>query len=188
MKTIKTFLILGLFLLLYHSCKKEDKTPVLPPETQEGKHTFGCLIDNKVFINEGSYQDYGNLNIYNYPHEIIFNINMFNSKQNIHQFMGINIKKPIKVGLFYFNASECHASFINGIDYDPNACYYVTDTTQIVGTLEISKYDTIQKTLSGRFNFKAHKYYHTNSNGDTIMGNCDSIITVTQGRFDIHYY
>jgi hypothetical protein len=50
---MKTFfsIILSFICLSLHSCK-EDKTGIdaLPAATQEGKHTFGCLIDGKVFI------------------------------------------------------------------------------------------------------------------------------------------
>ena len=185
MKTNKTLLILGLFLLLYNSCKKENKTPVLPPETQEGKQTFGCLIDNKVFVNEGTY-DFGSGNIQLFHNTIGINLRayMVNSKQNIRQEILIVVKKTIKEGLYFFNASECNGYMID----EYTGCNYETDTNKVVGTLEISKYDTVKKNLSGRFNFKAHKFYHTNANGDTLKGTCDSIITITQGRFDILYY
>jgi hypothetical protein len=53
MKTLlKTTLLLAFsFLLISGSCKKEKTgTDALPPATQEGKNTFGCVINGKVFI------------------------------------------------------------------------------------------------------------------------------------------
>lgn len=40
-------LLVSLTMLL--SCHKEV-APKLPPETRSGAHTFGCLINGKVFV------------------------------------------------------------------------------------------------------------------------------------------
>ncbi len=50
-------LIIASFVLLSSSCRKpKPVNPVdqLPPETQAGANTFGCLIDGKVFIPKGN--------------------------------------------------------------------------------------------------------------------------------------
>jgi hypothetical protein len=187
MKKLHLFIAILLNMLLLIACRKKDTTPALPPETQEGRTTFGCLINNKVFVNEGSYQ-FGAPSFYsvNLQRGINLNAFMIDAKQNISQAIGISIQQTIKVGLYSFNSSSCQASFTNGFKKSVG-CYYTSDTTKDIGTLEITKYDTIQKILSGKFNFILHKIYHTTSNGDTIKGSCDSIITITQGRFDLRY-
>ncbi len=43
------FLILFLFTILY-CCSKEDNLGDLPPETQVGANTVGCLVNGKVLI------------------------------------------------------------------------------------------------------------------------------------------
>ena len=189
MKAFISISIIGFFLLLSDvSCKKTDSSPVMPPETQEGRSTFGCLINNSLFVNYGTSNLYGpNLEVYDVAQHFI-SIESYMKYDNHHyKFIGFVIKKPIKEGLYFFNSTESQAFFQIEID-DNSGCYYKTDTNKITGTLEISKSDTVKRILSGRFNFKAHKYYHTNAHGDTLKGTCDSIITVTQGRFDIHYY
>lgn len=53
-----TLLFLSLILLSTSSCKDDDDTPTnpvdqLPPATQTGENTFGCLLDGEVFIPSG---------------------------------------------------------------------------------------------------------------------------------------
>ncbi|SFF55548.1 hypothetical protein [Thermoflexibacter ruber] len=48
LKKSKMFLLLSILLTLY-GCEKKDLTE-LPPATQEGKNTFGCLINGKLFV------------------------------------------------------------------------------------------------------------------------------------------
>ena len=50
MKTLKRLLLLCLaLLLLANECKKENYD-TLPPETQEGKNTFGCYVNGELFV------------------------------------------------------------------------------------------------------------------------------------------
>ena len=52
----RTTLYLLISVLLSASHCKKDKTPEdqLPPETQTGAGTFGCLVNGNVFIPKGS--------------------------------------------------------------------------------------------------------------------------------------
>ncbi|WP_345073973.1 hypothetical protein [Hymenobacter fastidiosus] len=43
-------LLFTLGLLSAAACKKETEVDALPKATQEGKHTFGCLVDGKAFV------------------------------------------------------------------------------------------------------------------------------------------
>ena len=47
---------LALLLFTFSQCKKLKNNPVdeLPPETQTGANTFGCLVDGKAFTPGGS--------------------------------------------------------------------------------------------------------------------------------------
>jgi len=47
------FLFLALPLLLV-SCKKNDPVSALPPETQTGANTFGCLVNGQPWTPQGN--------------------------------------------------------------------------------------------------------------------------------------
>ena len=49
----------------------------------------------------------------------------------------------------------------------------------------MTKYDKINKIVSGDFNYKALKY--SSASSDILSNeNCDSIVNITEGRFDIN--
>ena len=48
-----SYLALTAALLLAASCKKDDPEAGLPPATQEGKNTAGCLINGQPFVASG---------------------------------------------------------------------------------------------------------------------------------------
>ena len=73
------------------SCNKNeipptDNPPQLPPETQTGANTFGCLVNGKVWLPKGGgllpgvFSDYGNGSIIlyanNYEYEDHINLNV----------------------------------------------------------------------------------------------------------------
>ena len=54
---MKHTLLIALVLtsLLFPQCKKnKNDEPALPPETQIGANTFGCLVNGKILIPQGS--------------------------------------------------------------------------------------------------------------------------------------
>jgi len=150
-----------------------------PSETQN--QSFGCLLNNKVWVNEGVPQ-YGVAGLQVYIDKNSFGITAVKYNNTLRQYFGFGASQPLKVGLYYFNSSKCSASFFD----IKQKCIFNTDSTLNWGTLEITKYDTIQKKVMGRFSFKAkrnHFYY----GADTIKYDKDSVITITDGRFNIMY-
>ena len=178
MKTNKIIIVVFSLVLFLISCKKRDMN-VLPAETQN--QSFGCLLNNKVWVNEGAMHfGQSGLAVSIYKNE--FSILADKSNNTIHQEFNFYINQPLKVGLFYLNKSNCYASMNDVV----TQCSFNTDSTLNTGTLEITKYDTVQKIVIGRFSFKALGYYYGGI--DTIKKHKDSIITVTEGRFNIKYY
>ena len=55
MKNLKLFTLIIMAIFALNSCKKE-KTGIdaLPPATQEGNDTFGCLVNGEAFTPKGS--------------------------------------------------------------------------------------------------------------------------------------
>ncbi|MDP4275216.1 MAG: DUF6252 family protein [Bacteroidota bacterium] len=168
--------LLFLLILTYSCCKKND---TLPPETQEGKNTFGCLVNNNLWLKGGGLSyPYSNLSIF--IDKNFFSINALKIGDQTNQTVNIYIHSPLNVGIYDLNNYNHSGRFLDKIDN----CYYKTDSLSATGTLEITKYDTINKIVSGLFNFKALRY---NPDNNTIIENNDSSVQITQGRFDIKY-
>ncbi len=176
----KSVLYLALLTLTQCSKCKNDPAPSgeLPAATQEGKNTFGCLVNGKVWTPDGrtglmsnlvvSYEPDpvrgGNLNIsaYNYA-------GANNSKQTIQLSAGpifqvrtYSLDFPMTEGLANYydqgNASPCNRYFYNDVSYRR-------------GTLTLTRLDQSAGVIAGTFEFKIAK------------PGCDTV-RVTQGRFD----
>lgn len=163
-------LLLAFSFLLTTSMKcKKDSISIssenqLPPITQEGKNTFGFLLNGEVWVPKApllrskldlSYDPGykgGSLNIvaYKYEGDHIQQISIGNS----------NINQKGKYNLFvYFHD-------------DKTTCSYEVNSLIPVGEIIITNFDLNKKIISGTFSFKLEK-----DGCPTING--------TQGRFDM---
>ena len=161
-----------LFLSSFSSCEKENLNE-LPAETQSGKNTLGCMIGNELFLG-GYFPITGAIPLgAAYKRETkkisIYAYGKINNKAagiialNIdHQ--KIDSLQKIQIGYYskLSSASECFQySVIND------------------GEINLTKFDTINKIISGKFNFKgkcSDELFHFSGNDST---------QITQGRFDI---
>ena len=160
-----SFFICFIFL---NSCNLFHKNvdPSLPPITMEGKNTFGCLINGKVWIPTGDH--YSPPVSADFTSGKIISFNAFSTTPSIL----FGIKKP-NVGIFSLRDTSIAKVFYyekkvqNTISctYEP---YHVFD-----GSLIITKFDMKKSILSGTFQFS------------TYNPSCGDTIKVTQGRFDI---
>ncbi|MEO5944728.1 MAG: DUF6252 family protein [Ferruginibacter sp.] len=190
---MKNYRLLTLLILLFtislttSKCKK-NKTPAnpdeqLPPETQSGSNTFGCLVDGKVFLPK---RPFGALNpvltcyyeyIY-YPSPVGY-VFQVSASDNSSPSLPINLNilfdsSKIMVNKYFLqNGNKGYArgnyrKFTNNVLDD----YYTF--SQSSGELNIKKFDEINQIISGTFWFNA-----VNALGDTVH--------VTDGRFDMQY-
>lgn len=172
-----------LFLLLNSaSCDKNNDKDVLPPATQEGKNTFGCLINNVVWLPEG-YVTFPSPNLNADITETQFSIN---AKRSEGQYISIDIQQPLTVGTYYLKDSlysnktnKCYAVYGNQADNS----YFQTNSVSN-GVLEIMKYDPQRRIVSGNFRFVASKFKILGTNPANFK---DSTISIMEGRFDITY-
>ena len=158
------------------SCDKDNDKPTnpvsqLPPATQTGENTFGCLINGEPFVVSNTsnqtaiYQDGGLLiggqkNINNN----LTQVSMFISEANIGAIIAEN-------NSYVLNSN----SVPKGEYYIENQnCFYFT-SSNYTGSLMITKIDNINFIISGKFEFKS------------ISENCADIINITNGRFDLQY-
>jgi len=164
-------------LLLSASCKKEkSKNPIddLPPATQTGANTFGCLVNGKAFLPKGS--GLGGpilLTQYVYDNGIYtLYISAFNKINNNHKTISIEIKNivlsnntinilnndSIKRGEYY----TINSSLIDS---------YKTNSTN-TGKLIVTYWDYNKGIISGTFSFDA-----VNATGEKVE--------IREGRFDV---
>ena len=168
-------LLLAALLGLCQCSKKNDPDPIdqLPPATQTGANTFGCLVNGQPWTPKG-YNGTGNYSVYYDPNYRKGTLNVAtyryesekdDSRQDIIIFSDslTNVGKyPLTVlnhqeALFYGNSNQC--------DFQQNGRHYRR------GTLTITRLDLKAGIISGTFDFVLAK------------PGCDTI-KVTQGRFD----
>ena len=176
MKILSVILIVTTFIFL-SSCDlfnmKHD--PKLPPITTDGKNTFGCLVNGKVFLNEGSF-GFGNgvyAELQFATDSIGVNLYAGNSSTQQNLILSIFDTPALQVGKIYnLNNPEF---FVRYVDYSGNPpwCNY---KNVISGNIKLLKFDITNaqnKIIAGTFEVTA-------SSTD-----CNDTMNIKQGRFDI---
>ncbi len=178
-----TAIITG-FIFLCSSCKEYivkpvDPLTVLPPATQTGARTFGCLVNGNAFVPK-------NRSIFQGP-QLLFDFLRIGNGYYILTIGGGNPGKngsdPIQVVMRADSMKVSEGQTVPLTTYNTpgmafgevmtmsNSYYTNLSTT---GQLHITRMDTIKQIVSGTFYFTA-----ANKAGDTIK--------VTAGRFDMTY-
>lgn len=168
-------LITLLFVFALYSCckdKTDNGTPAeqLPPATEDGENTFGCLVNGEVWLPQGAINvnrletDYSNGS---------FTVTARRKNSTVNQGLSLHVE-------YKFNQAD---SFIFSIPYDTlpwalysdlsSSCYFYTDEMHS-GQILISKFDSINRVVAGKFSFDAN---------DTVCGG----VHITEGRFDLRY-
>ncbi len=152
--------------------KPKTELEKLPPVTQEGKNTFGCLVNGKAwfttYITDAT-SDYqlGSLQLSGVVDEPKF------------QSIGISLRdedggQVLTTGIYNLKAPT--PFFPSAGFYDPPCIYGgPSNLDQILkGELTITKFDKINYIISGTFHF-------------TVINPVCDTVRVTNGRFDIRY-
>ncbi len=160
----------------YWACQKQPQTEEekLPPATQEGKKTFGCLVDGKAWIAKGSGLIDPAVDVsYNVVlGEIYIYAQKFFKEFPHRQYIGLtlsDVKSPKEyellpvINTWTDGMRDCSAGFND-------------DFISISGgRIVLSKVDTSSRIISGTFEFSAY--------GES----CLDTVHITQGRFDLNY-
>ena len=187
---IKKFPLWGLLLLIVGlevSCTLIDALkPVptaLPPETQTGANTFGCLVDGKLLV---PYSDDSNYEGFSKelqsPYGGLFRVGgSFYKSGSPKQSCGFLIRKIQKEGTYklYYSRKEHLANGINTndwVEYRKDDTYYNMKVSQSNFTVEITKFDQKNYIVSGRF---YGTLYHEKDSTRKVE--------ITQGRFDVKF-
>ncbi len=182
---ILSVFILAFFSLIAFSCKKHKSDPIsqLPPETQTGENTFGCLVNGQVFVPKGPSLSpiltcyYPHLNT-DYSKGYFFQV-YAKSKGKDCELSSISIdtdsltiQEEQEIALKLITKGGAAGRYT----YYPDCSLFINYTTDSLNTgkLLIKKFDSVNQIVSGTFWFNA-----INENGD--------ILKITDGRFDMEY-
>jgi hypothetical protein len=183
MRILSHIFLLSL-LLSGNSCKKNNNDDELPPLTFEGKNTIGCKINGEVWVPKGitnggsiTYPTSGGYFETAFFPGVHILIETSSSDGYIELFcrnyLGIGYLTPEKyilnknTGDIHFGTGQIH----NYGYYYTNGKAYFTDSLHN-GWIEILKSDSVNKIISGRFEFDAY-----NSTDGKVY-------KITEGRFD----
>lgn len=181
----------AILVITFFACKKSDPEPytgplpidytVLPPATQTGAGTFGCLVDGEVWVPRVPLLTVTYRDIEAYASEkngsgaasIICNlVDIEKQQDNFLQIVsGITLFQTSE--FCYPNTTGVSAQFkkTNGEWY--LSTYFDMDENCVT----ITRFDTLNNIISGTFNFTV---YH-----DTI--NKNEKVVISDGRFDLKY-
>lgn len=163
-------ILIVVFILFGMRCRNTEPLPTdpidqLPPATQTGENTFGCLFNGQAFLvtssaNATATYQAGILllggTIYNVDH----------TEQVV-----IWLEQTITTRKYDLNESFLNIGFYRNFIQD---CEYQTFNPSS-GSVVISKIDQINFIVSGTFQF------------DAMSVDCQDTIQITDGRFDMQY-
>ena len=175
-------LLLAFSFLLFSGmkCKKEATGfDALPTATQEGKETFGCLVNGEVFTPKGSNLGGPTLSsFYQYLNRpngngYFFNVSASNKQSELIKGISINTENIILVlgNNYVLKKNESFATY-SILTLDKANIFSSSDLFK--GELFISKFDDINQIVSGTFWFDA-----VNDKGEKVE--------VREGRFDVRF-
>jgi hypothetical protein len=175
----QVFYILLLWLCLASGCdwfRRKNPEPQLPPETQTGANTFGCLVNGKIWLPEGFPGPLVGPNF-----EVVYDPNYKGGTLNVSVYRATSGDIESSMALAGYEISQIPVTY--SLDsptndakrmavFSSNSCdYYDAPDLYRKGTLTITRLDLQQGIVSGRFEFVLAKQ------------GCDTL-KVTQGRFD----
>lgn len=172
---MKFYFIFLILTTLISGCEKEKEVPVLPPITQTGEGTFACRIDGEIWIAKNR--------LFGSP--IGASNNQWEDKRWViggsAESSGISIqvcKDSVLIGESTLKGSfEIEGNCSNGMiymeGYTPQTASFQTSLKD-TGKIYISRFDTINRIISGTFYFDA-----VNSLGEKVE--------IRDGRFDVKF-
>ena len=165
------------------SCDNDDNKPKtelekLPPATQTGAQTIGCLVNGKAFFDNSSFN-----NFYQFidgEYYLVINWDSDNSsgykdgqlaisKTNIQEGQTYILNKSSYTDGDYTGAGATFVSTLSEFygQYETNSNY--------TGQIHFTRFDTVNFIMSGTFEFQAK---------DILS---EKTISVTNGRFDLNF-
>ena len=167
------------------SCKKDvDPISQLPPETQTGANTAGCLINGVAWIPNGSpWSGIKSIYFAGIRDEfLIINLNFYyeSASGSYQEYISLCINDYKTLGERTLNSNTVAYPNTFGVRPKDYGCYtrrnvsesnYMT-TTEFVGKVNLKVFDEAKKIVSGTFEF------------DAIDPVTKKVVSIRNGRFD----
>ena len=174
---MKNLLFLFTILLTLSCCKNDDDNPTdpidqLPPATQTGEQTFGCLINGEAFLPDtfGSGRPNAFYQFVNGAYTFVIS----SSSGGGNSFIGIGVGgidiQPLEESTYNLIEEQSGSTFGKVIK---NVDSYSTSVSN-QGFLNITNFDPENFIISGTFEF-------------TVLDDDNNEIKITDGRFDLKY-
>ncbi len=164
-------------LLLCTTCRKETALDKLPPATQEGRNTFGCLVNGKAWMPDNGCDWLCPADLkfmYDFENGGTFRVQADLTAGSQNQQIFFRFYPCISVGKKYLRTGDVTFSVTyKDKNKDTNCQDYPTqqNTTTIDGFVDITRFDLGNGIISGTFEFTLNK------------PGCETI-NITNGRFD----
>ena len=146
---------IALFIALPLSCVEPEEPTELPPETQKGANTFGCLVNGELFVAVPHFR-WGTAKPYLYAEYDNggLEIGAANTNESFRFFLSPEENVFKRMRIIYSNS--------NDIAYQ----------ARNIGYIFLTKFDIESRIVSGVFEYE-------------VIDDKDTIAIVTEGRFDI---
>jgi hypothetical protein len=158
--------VLLCLLVLLAGCKKEE-VDALPKATQQGKHTFGCLLDGQAFLPTPSHNIFQPITpLQGYFYRRVIGVKAYGEQGQIY----LALRDAFQPGTYPLGETSTgnYASFSRG-----SGSFFTSSTRG--GSVTLTRIDTVARIVAGTFDFSALDHQ---SGGTT---------TVTSGRFDVAF-
>jgi hypothetical protein len=186
----QNILLMGFVVLITTASCLKDLDEDLPTATQSGNNIFGCKIEGKSWVPNGTHDIFVSIpaitsNIIQSQGVKYLHISArkdpsaFNNEEDAYDDMDIDVMLPSTPGEMIIdktcNSCDLYCPYsslrfkIKGL---LNGGCFITDSSN-KGKIHFTKIDTLNRIVSGTFEFKA------------IDKNTGKIISVTDGRFDV---
>ncbi len=177
---MKTTILISLLILFNTSCKDDDNAPenpvdALPPATQIGAHTFGCLVDGKPFFPDkfGNGTPSAFYQFVRGKHTSVIRGGRRNESPSLS--IGIQALDVDPITTREYVLGTENSGFFSGfflLDGGLELRAWTLDSKP--GRLTITRFDEQEFIISGTFEF-------------TVLDNDGKEIKITDGRFDVKY-
>lgn len=163
--------------LMGNGCEKNDKEPELPPITQSGENTFGCLVDGEVFLPQKGMITTPPFSVSNSQYaDGRWLVSSNNWSQSIYFYICQDSLLKGSTTFLIESADNCsYAGFYDDSEESRESKKYQTDGDAFNGQVIITRFDLEEKIIAGTFYFDA-----INDSGNAVE--------IREGRFDLKWY